>query len=400
MPELPEVETAARQLRDWVQGRRLLAAHAEATRVTRGQDREGLSRVVGHRLLSIERLGKWMLLSFDRGAGLLSHLGMTGKWLRRGRHDAAPSHVRATLEFEGGVFADYRDPRLFGRLLAGPTEALRKLPTLAALGPDPLGGIDVRALAAALGKTQRSIKEALMDQTTLAGLGNIQVSESLHRAGLHPERTSASLTPAEVQRLATSIGDSLRFTLEHEKGEEPIDYVEEGGANYFLVYGRAGEPCKSCQTPLERIVQGGRSTFFCPRCQPLKGASAQRASAGVRAATRPPPAANPRSARPPAKAARLAKKVWTPKVGTQKVWTQKVGTQKVGTQTSPPARPSPSAKQAGPRPAKKSPAAKPAQSANVRRAARSPQAVEPSPRPSPAQGARKPRAKGRAGKRG
>jgi formamidopyrimidine-DNA glycosylase len=291
MPELPEVETAAQQLREWVQGRRLIAARAEKTRVTRGQDKEGLQRLEGHRLLSIERLGKWMLLSFDRGAGLLSHLGMTGKWQRHARGEERGSHVRASFEFEGGVFLDYRDPRLFGRLLAGPADALRSLPALAALGPDPLAGIEVGSFAGKLGKTKRSIKEALMDQTTLAGLGNIQVSESLHRAKLHPERASATLTQGEIARLASSILASLRFTLDHEKGEEPIEYVEEGGENYFLVYGHAGEPCKTCQTPIERIVQGGRSTFFCPRCQkPAK------------ATNRPP--ANPPSGRPRAKAAR------------------------------------------------------------------------------------------------
>lgn len=292
MPELPEVETAARKLRDWVQGRRLIAAHAERTRVTRGQDQEGLQRLEGHRLLSIERLGKWMLLSFDRGAGLLSHLGMTGKWQRHARGEESASHVRASFEFEGGVFLDYRDPRLFGRLLAGPADSLRSLPALAALGPDPLAGIEVGSFAAKLGKTKRSIKEALMDQTTLAGLGNIQVAESLHRARLHPERPSATLTDAEIVKLAASILAALRFTLEHEKGEEPIEYVEEGGENYFLVYGRAGEPCKTCRTPIERIVQGGRSTFFCPRCQkPAR-------------ATNRPRGANPPSERPRAKADR------------------------------------------------------------------------------------------------
>lgn len=293
MPELPEVETAARQLRDWVQGRRLLAVRDAKTRVSRAvktiaRDRSGrgLEILAGHRLLSIERLGKWMLLSFDRGAGLLSHLGMTGKWIKRGRAEAAPSHVRATLEFEGGVLLDYRDPRLFGRLLAGPTEALRRLETLAALGPDPLGGIELRGFGEKLSKTRRSIKEALMDQRTLAGLGNIQVSESLYRAKLHPERASASLTRAEIERLAKAIDASLRFTLEHETGDRPIEYVEEGGANFFLVYGRAGAPCHECRAPVERIVQGGRSTFFCPRCQ-----------------LSPRRRATPRSPRPPAAAA-------------------------------------------------------------------------------------------------
>jgi len=294
MPELPEVETAARQLRDWVQGRRLLKVTAEKSRVIRGDGRKAapdLGLLASHRLLSIERRGKWMLLSFDRGAGLLSHLGMTGKWIKRTRGELVPSHVRATFEFEGGVIVDYRDPRLFGRLLAGPIEELRKQPTLASLGPDPLGGIDARTFAEALGATRRSIKEALMDQRTLAGLGNIHVGESLHRAKLHPERPSASLTRAEVERLARAIEASLQFALELAKGDEPLTYVEEGGENRFLVYGHAGEPCATCAAPIERIVQGGRSTFFCAHCQPLK------------LSPHLPKAATPRSKRPRAKVA-------------------------------------------------------------------------------------------------
>ncbi len=308
MPELPEVETAARQLREWVQGRRVTAARAEKTRVVRGQDPQALASIVGHRLLSIERLGKWMLLSFDRGAGLLSHLGMTGKWLRRSRGEASGPHVRASLEFEGGVLLDYRDPRLFGRLLAGPPEELRRQPALASLGPDPLSGVDARTLTAALSGTRRSIKEALMDQHTLAGLGNIQVSESLFRAQLHPEKSAETLTRVEVERLSRAIEASLRFTLEHERGEEPIDYIEEGGANFFLVYGRAGEPCPTCKTPLERIVQGGRSTFFCPTCQPGPTPRRKKSPAKVPAPAKSRTAkARPAKAKQPAKTKSPAK---------------------------------------------------------------------------------------------
>jgi formamidopyrimidine-DNA glycosylase len=230
---------------------------------------------------------------------------MTGKWIKRVKGEAPPSHVRASFEFEGRVMLDYRDPRLFGRLLAGLTEELRKHPTLLGLGPDPLGGIDIRSFTEALQKTHRSIKEALMDQRTLAGLGNIQVSESLHRAKLHPERESASLDRGEIERLAKSIDESLRFTLAHEKGEEPIEYVEEGGANFFLVYGRAGEPCHTCKTPLQRIVQGGRSTFFCPHCQP-------------EAATHRPRRTTPPSPRPPAPAAAKTKARAAPKGAAKK----------------------------------------------------------------------------------
>jgi formamidopyrimidine-DNA glycosylase len=212
-----------------------------------------------------------MLLSFDGGEGLVSHLGMTGKWIRRRAGEAPPSHVRATLELEDGHAIDYRDPRLFGRLVRGTMDQLRALPALAALGPDPLDGIDAPRLHKVLHGTRRSLKEALMDQRTLAGLGNIQVSEALHRAGLHPARPANRVSLAEVEALASAIVAALRAALDAEDSPDPITYVEEGGPNPFLVYDRKGKPCMKCRTPIQRIVQGGRSTFFCPTCQPRGG---------------------------------------------------------------------------------------------------------------------------------
>jgi formamidopyrimidine-DNA glycosylase len=280
VPELPEVEIASRQLRAWAKGRRIVSAKAERSRVIRGQSPQRFAKLAGHRLQDIDRSGKWMLLRFDGGEGLLSHLGMTGKWIRRERAAAAPSHVRASLHLDDGHVLDYRDPRLFGRLIRGTVEQLRKLPALAALGPDPLPGIDATRLYDVLRKTRRSLKEALMDQRTLAGLGNIQVSEALHRARLHPERLGVSIAPDDVTRLAAAIAEALRAALEGEDSPEPITYVEEGGENIFLVYDRAGEPCSNCGTAIERIVQGGRSTYFCPHCQPLRARQAVGARAG------------------------------------------------------------------------------------------------------------------------
>src|SRR5712671_2294342 len=268
MPELPEVEIASRQLRGWLQGRRIVSARAERSRVIRGQSQAPFAGLVGHRLTGIERFGKWMLLSFDGGEGLISHLGMTGKWIRRRAEAPKPSHVRASLTLDDGNAVDYRDMRLFGRLVRGKTDKLREAPALRGLGPDPLRGIDVDRLHSILARTRRSMKEALMDQRTLAGLGNIQVSESLHRAHLDPQRPALSMTREETERLADAILESLRATLLDEDSPEPITYVEEGGENVFLVYDREGQSCTTCGTPIRRIVQGGRSTFYCPHCQP------------------------------------------------------------------------------------------------------------------------------------
>jgi len=282
MPELPEVEVAARQLRSWLSGRRIVAAHAARSRVIRGQAPQRFASLAGRRLAGIERVGKWLLLSFDGGEGLISHLGMTGKWIRRRKGAAPPPHVRATLELEGGQAVDYRDPRLFGRLVRGSVDELRRFPSWRALGPDPLAGIDAARLHAALARTKRSLKEALMDQRTLAGLGNIHVSEALHRAKLDPRRPASTMTPHESRRLADAIRDGLRYALALEDGPEPVAYVEEGGENRFLVYDHAGEPCPSCGTPIARIVQGGRSTYFCPRCQPRWRGRVNRAKARAR----------------------------------------------------------------------------------------------------------------------
>ena len=279
MPELPEVEIASRHLRAWARGKRIVSAKAERSRVIRGQSPNRFAQLAGHRLQEVERTGKWMLLRFDGDEGLASHLGMTGKWIRRKRAEPRPSHVRASIELEDGNVLDYRDPRLFGRLIRGKVSQLRKLKTFSSLGPDPLAGIDVSRLYGMLRRTHRSLKEALMDQRTLAGLGNIQVSESLHRARLHPQRLGVSISPDEAERLAAAIGESLRAALEGEDSPEPITYVEEGGENIFLVYDREGSPCENCGTPIERIVQGGRSTYFCPHCQPLR----RRRETGARA---------------------------------------------------------------------------------------------------------------------
>jgi formamidopyrimidine-DNA glycosylase len=282
MPELPEVEVAARQLRSWLEGRRIASARAEKSRVIRGQSPARFAALGGHRLRSIERHGKWMVLEFDGDLALVSHLGMTGKWIRRRAQAEAPMHARATLLLDDGHAVDYRDPRLFGRLVVGTPGKVRELPALRALGPDPLEGVDVDRLQSVLARTKRSLKEALMDQRTLAGLGNIHVGESLHRAKLDPRRPALTLDRAEVKRLATAIEASLRFALRVEDSPEPITYVEEGGPNRFLVYDRAGDPCFTCGSAIVRIVQGGRSTFYCPHCQPAWSSRRLKRTGGTR----------------------------------------------------------------------------------------------------------------------
>jgi formamidopyrimidine-DNA glycosylase len=259
MPELPEVEVAARNLRAWLSGRVIESAEVPRSRITRGH----AIHLRGARVESVERRGKWLRLKLSSGT-LFSHLGMTGKWVRRNAASPDEKYQRARLDVRGGSVR-YRDPRLFGRLIFVESDSI---PEWEALGTDPLtDGLDARALAPRLARLSRSIKETLLDQRLFAGVGNIQAAESLWRARIHPTRKASSLTSTEIKLLVRSIRASIDYTLAQEEGPE-IQYVEEPGSeNPFKVYARDGEPCPRCKTRLRRIVQGGRSTVFCPHCQ-------------------------------------------------------------------------------------------------------------------------------------
>jgi formamidopyrimidine-DNA glycosylase len=268
MPELPEVEFARRSLERWLAGERVVRAQADPTRIFRGADRKRFTSLRG-RLVQARRKGKYLLLAFEGGQGLLSHLGMTGKWVRRPPSVREP-YSRARLFLEGGEVVHYRDPRMFGRLEPTAADGLDALPVVQALGVDPLvDGLTARTLAAAIGPSRQALKVALLDQGRVAGLGNIHAAEALYRAHLHPSREPQSLTPAEWRALRNGILATFRLALKDaDLGErDEIEYVEEGGRNPFLVYGRAGEPCRRCRTPLQSFTQAGRTTHFCPGCQ-------------------------------------------------------------------------------------------------------------------------------------
>jgi formamidopyrimidine-DNA glycosylase len=291
MPELPEVEVAARNLGRWTKGRRIRAVHAgaHADRVFRPAAPTALRALAGARVRDLRRVGKNLLITLDaaRGGalGAWSHLGLTGKWVRRDAGDAAPKNSRLDLELDDGAHLHYVDPRMFGRFRLVPGARFDELPEIRALGPDPLtDGIDAAALHARLARTRLPIKVAIMDQALLPGVGNIQASESLFRARIDPRRPARSLSRAEVGRLARAIRASIDFTLSTfadtgaDGGGADIVYVEERRtSNPFLVYGRAGEPCPRANkrvkkrgrghATITRIVQAQRSTFFCGDCQ-------------------------------------------------------------------------------------------------------------------------------------
>lgn len=270
MPELPEVEFAARLLRRWMVGRRVLSVEAEPSRIFRGGDREDFLRLLpGTSLEWVERRGKFLLLGFSKNVGILNHLGMTGKWVRAARAEELPSHTRARFDLEDGAVG-YRDPRLFGRLTVHPADSLFSQPAIRKLGPDPLvDGLDPDGFHARLCRSRRPVKVAIMEQSILAGIGNIQATDALFLAGIHPARPACALSREEVGRLVEAILESIQRTLEVQGEGESISYVEEAQSqNPFLIYGRAGTPCPRCGTEIQKIELGGRTSAFCPRCQP------------------------------------------------------------------------------------------------------------------------------------
>ncbi len=273
MPELPEVEHARRQLDGWLTGKTIAAAHAPASRVLRPGTPAALEKaLVGKKVRAVERRGKWLRIVLDDGSTLHSHLGMTGKWVQRPAREPATKAEKLRLDLAGRhPTVRLLDPRMFGRLLivaAGAAGTSAEPDHLEGLGPDPIAdGIDPDYLLRELAGSRRSIKERLLDQTLLAGIGNIQATEALWRAKLDPRKRAGELTLKEVRALASGLRWTLERTLAAQADEEIVYLGEREAKNVFKVYGRAGEPCPRCRYTLTRIIQGGRSTTFCPSCQ-------------------------------------------------------------------------------------------------------------------------------------
>jgi formamidopyrimidine-DNA glycosylase len=271
VPELPEVEHARRMLEQWLAKTTLVHVEVHDARILdEGARAPAVVRALeGRRVGAVERRGKWLRLVLDHGR-VFSHLGMTGKWVLAKVGDARSPHEKVRFDVVKGRSRGsvrYTDPRLFGRFVVV-AEHEDDLPVWSALGPDPLvDGIDVRALHEKLARRNLAIKPTLLDQTVLAGVGNIQATEALYDARIDPRRPAKSLSRAEVSALARGIKRSIARTLKLQEGPV-ITYVEEAGApNPFRIYGSEGTPCPSCKRPLAKMVLGGRGTVFCPHCQ-------------------------------------------------------------------------------------------------------------------------------------
>jgi len=282
VPELPEVETIRLALEPHLVGRRLERVEIHDPRLVRPFEPIAVANELeGERVSALERRGKYLIVRFESGRALLIHLRMTGSL----RHAAAGSladdpHRRAVVTLDDGSDVAYRDVRRFGTWrLVEPHELD---PYLAArLGREPLERtFTSRRLATALEGRRAPIKVALLDQRTVAGLGNIYVDEALWRARVHPLRPAGALEDDEIARLTRGIRDALKAGLARQ-GATLRDYSTPDGRrgrmqDEFRVYGRAGEPCPRCGTPIEKIRASGRGTWYCPVCQRLETADQRR----------------------------------------------------------------------------------------------------------------------------
>jgi formamidopyrimidine-DNA glycosylase len=267
MPELPEVETTVRGLAHVLRGRRIASIEARRPDLRRALPNDLGQRLTGARVTDLRRRAKYGLIDTDRGDTLVFHLGMSGHWRidpgEIGKHD----HFIVATE-EGRRIA-LNDARRFGSLDLVRSGELDEWPAFKALGPEPLD-LDAAELKRRLAGRKAAIKLLLLDQRIVAGLGNIYVCEALHRAGIHPTRAGGSLSLERLKRLVAAIHDVLAEAIAA-GGSTLRDFASPDGelgyfSKSFAVYDREDEECR-CGGKVRRIVQGGRSTFYCPRCQ-------------------------------------------------------------------------------------------------------------------------------------
>lgn len=270
MPELPEVETTVRGLARYLEGQTLARVTTHRPDLRRPFPPELAQVLTGATITGLGRRAKYGLIHSGRGQTLVFHLGMSGRW--RIDPEDIGKHDHLVLETASGHRLSLCDPRRFGSVDLIDTAALDAWPPFAALGPEPLGdALTAGHLAAALAGRSAAIKLMLLDQRIVAGLGNIYVCEALYRARIHPEKPAGQVSRAALTRLVPAIKAVLAEAIEA-GGSTLRDYAQPDGqlgyfAKQFDVYDRAGQPCRSCGGAIVRIVQGGRSTWFCPACQ-------------------------------------------------------------------------------------------------------------------------------------
>lgn len=259
MPELPEVELASRRLRAAAEGRVITNLRLLHPALRRQLSRTEIASVKGARIERVERRGKHQLLHLAGGRTLIAHFRMSGDWHIAPAGSRRAAYARAELTLDDGTRVTLDDPRALSTFAISPTGDERLPP----LGPDPLTpGFTPRALGRTLARRRAPIKPVLLDQSVIAGVGNIYASEALWRAKIHPVVAASSLDATALRSLTRAIRSVLRDALRNVER-----YYGDDAVNRFDVYDREGEPCRRDGTAIERIPQAGRSTYFCPTCQ-------------------------------------------------------------------------------------------------------------------------------------
>jgi formamidopyrimidine-DNA glycosylase len=272
VPELPEVETVVRDLRPMLVGRSFAKIAVSRKALRRKWSRTWERQLVGRRVEAIGRRGKWILIDLGE-PWLVVHLGMTGQFTVAGAELPRETHTHIVFTLDDANELRFRDIRRFGSVTLYPhPAALGKFFENNGLGPEPFD-VDFNAeyLRRCVRATRRNLKAILLDQTVVAGVGNIYADESLFEARLHPALIGQALTTKQTAALSGAIVAVLTRAIER-RGSSIRDYVGGSGLkgtmqDEFRVYGRTGEPCLRCETPIKRIVLAGRSTHFCPKCQ-------------------------------------------------------------------------------------------------------------------------------------
>ncbi|MDZ4761553.1 MAG: bifunctional DNA-formamidopyrimidine glycosylase/DNA-(apurinic or apyrimidinic site) lyase [Alphaproteobacteria bacterium] len=280
MPELPEVETVRRGLAPAMEGRRILRTEMRRADLRFPFPENFVARVSGQKVNALGRRAKYLTAALSAGETLIMHLGMTGRFTVADRrlgefvHEtgADPKHDHLAFDMEGGGRITFNDPRRFGFVELWPTAELDAYPAFADMGPEPNSN---RFSGAYLGSAFRGrkspVKAALMDQGVVAGLGNIYVAEALFRAGVNPRRVAGSISAARLERLAAAVREVITEAIDA-GGSSISDFAGAGGErgafqHRFRVYDREGEACPTCAKPVKRLVQSGRSSFYCGNCQ-------------------------------------------------------------------------------------------------------------------------------------
>lgn len=275
MPELPEVELVARSLERFVSGRVVASAKLIRAGLAPANTPREFARVLrGAKITGVGRRGKFILINFDKGRVLLTHLRMTGRFALLGEGRPLPAHTHALFRLEGGGRLAFTDQRHFGFMRLARADELESLGEIRKLAPEPFSeGFTADYLAGVLERSRRRLKEVLLDQTKVTGLGNIYAAESLFLARANPLAFASGLSRRRVARLHAAIqkvlGEATAQGAKAKVDPENIDgsYFDGDEEGRWRVYDREGRPCPACRARIVRVTQAGRSSYFCPRCQ-------------------------------------------------------------------------------------------------------------------------------------